>query len=250
MHTLRRRRECLEAAVALFPEDGSELRELLEEPTATTAVLAPRFAAYVRARVAGHGVGDPAVRRLLALYGGYRRLVERAGTPDPPHDDVTPVDVSGLRGLVSGRSVCVVSNAADVAGSTLGAEIDGYDLVVRCDTFRIRARGTGERTGLHAVSLRGDAPWQGPPGPGGPGSGSCSATRRPAGAAPCGSGSCPARRTTSRTPRCAAPSATRRCSARTGGVRPRPPRSPCSGCWTSWTRVPAWTSSASRCPAG
>ncbi len=162
MHTLRRRRECLEAAVALFPEDGSELRELLEEPTATTAVLAPRFAAYVRARVAGHGVGDPAVRRLLALYGGYRRLVERAGTPDPPHDGVTPVDVSGLRGLVSGRSVCVVSNAADVAGSTLGAEIDGYDLVVRCDTFRIRARGTGERTGLHAVSLRGDAPWQGP----------------------------------------------------------------------------------------
>ncbi|MFI7393712.1 glycosyltransferase family 29 protein [Streptomyces tendae] len=160
--TLHRRRACLEAAVALFPAEGSELRELLAEPTATTAVLAPRFDAYVRAGVAAHGPGDPAVRRLLALYGSYRRLGERDRVPDPLLGGTTPVDVGGLRALVAGRTVCVVANAGDVSGSTLGAEIDGYDLVVRCDSFRLRAEGTGERTDLHAVTLRGGTPWDGP----------------------------------------------------------------------------------------
>ncbi|WP_395572171.1 hypothetical protein [Streptomyces sp. BK79] len=162
MDTLRRRRACLDAALALFPETGSPLSEVLGQPHATTTAVAPRFAAYVRAAVAEQGLGDPAVRRLLALYGSYRRLVERAQTPDPLLGGGTPVGVSGLRGLVAGRTVCVVANAGDVADSALGAEIDGYDLVVRCDAFRIRAGGTGERTGLHAVSLRGDAPWEGP----------------------------------------------------------------------------------------
>ncbi|MFD5055288.1 hypothetical protein [Streptomyces tendae] len=160
--TLRRRRECLEAAVALFPGEGAELRELLGEPTATTAVLAPRFDAWVRTRVAGHGPGDPAVRRLLALYGSYRRLDRRDLVPDPLLGGTTPVDVGGLRALVEGRTVCVVANAGDVSGSALGAGIDGYDLVVRCDSFRLRAEGTGARTDLHAVTLRGDTPWDGP----------------------------------------------------------------------------------------
>ncbi|PAK22463.1 hypothetical protein CJD44_35260, partial [Streptomyces sp. alain-838] len=120
------------------------------------------FAAFVRARAAEHGPGDPAVRRLLALHGDYRRLVERAGMPDPLLGGTTPVGVGGLRSLVAGRTVCVVANAGDVAASTLGAEIDAYDLVVRCDAFRVRPEGTGERTGLHAVTLRGDTPWDGP----------------------------------------------------------------------------------------
>ncbi|MEU0222946.1 hypothetical protein ABZ177_01095 [Streptomyces sp. NPDC006284] len=160
--TLRRRRACLDAALALFPEAGAPLRELLDQPDTTTAVVAPRFAAYVRARVAEHGLGDPSVRRLLDLYGGYRRLVERPAIPDPAPGGSTPIGVGGLRALVAGRTVCLVANAGDVAGSALGAEIDRYDLVVRCDAFRIRAGGTGERTGLHAVSLRGDTPWEGP----------------------------------------------------------------------------------------
>jgi hypothetical protein len=82
--------------------------------------------------------------------------------PDPLLGGTTPVGVGGLRSLVAGRTVCVVANAGDVAASTLGAEIDAYDLVVRCDAFRVRPEGTGERTGLHAVTLRGDTPWDGP----------------------------------------------------------------------------------------
>jgi hypothetical protein len=157
--TLRRRRTCLEEAAALFPGSGAALRGLTGKPT---SVAAPEFAAHTQARVAEHGVGDPAVRRLLERYGTYRRLVERSGMSDPLLGGSTPVGVGGLRGLLAGRTVCLVSNASEVATSTLGAEIDRYDLVVRCDSFRIRAEGTGERTGLHAVSLRGDTPWDGP----------------------------------------------------------------------------------------
>ncbi|MFD6906619.1 hypothetical protein [Streptomyces sp. NPDC060077] len=158
--TLRRRRECLEEAAALFPASGPALRGLTARNTGTAA---EEFAAEVRARVAEHGMGDPAVRRLLDLYGTYRRLVERSALSDPLLGGSAPIGVGGLRALVAGRTVCLVSNAAEVAGSTLGAEIDGYDLVVRCNAFRLSAEGTGRRTGLHAVSLRGDTPWEGPP---------------------------------------------------------------------------------------
>jgi Flp pilus assembly protein TadD len=162
--TLRRRRECVEAALALFPEAGSAPREPTAATTtpATTARVAPEFAAFVRARVAQYGVGHPEVRRLLRLYGAYRRLVERDAPAGPPPGGGAPIGVSGLRALVAGRTVCLVANAEEVAASTLGAEIDGYDVVMRCDAFRLRARGTGERTDVHAVSLRGAAPWDGP----------------------------------------------------------------------------------------
>jgi hypothetical protein len=160
--TLRRRRAYVEAAVAVFPEAGSPLRDLVGKRTATTAAVTSEFAAFVRACVARHGMGHPEVRRLLRLYGAYRRLVERDGPADPTSGGSTPIGVGGLRALIAGRTVCLVANADEVARSTLGAEIDRYDLVVRCDSFRVRAEGTGERTDLHAVSLRGEAPWDGP----------------------------------------------------------------------------------------
>ncbi|MBT3151663.1 tetratricopeptide repeat protein [Streptomyces sp. CHD11] len=157
--TLRRRRECLEEAAALLPVSGRALERLTAGDTGTAA---GEFAAQVRARMAEHGPGDRTVRRLLELYGTYRRLVERSALPDPLLGGSVPIGAGGLRALVAGRTVCVVSDAREVADSTLGAEIDGYDLVVRCDAFRLRAEGTGGRTGLHAVSLRGDTPWEGP----------------------------------------------------------------------------------------
>ncbi|QIJ64357.1 tetratricopeptide repeat protein [Streptomyces sp. JB150] len=171
--TLRRRRECVQAALALFPDAESALREPTTATTtaptppaattaATTAQVADEVAAFVRARVAQYGMAHPRVRRLLGLYGAYRRLVERDAPAVPPPGCGTPIDVSGLRALVAGRTVCLVANTEEVAASALGAEIDGYDVVMRCDAFRLHARGTGERTDVHAVSLRGAAPWEGP----------------------------------------------------------------------------------------
>ncbi|MEV5415468.1 tetratricopeptide repeat protein [Streptomyces albogriseolus] len=157
--TLRRRRACLEEAAALFPGAAGTPLVQAGRPTAVTAA---EFAAFVRARLSERGPDDPAVRRLLALHAVHRRLLERSALSDPLLGGAEPVGVTGLRRLLAGRTVCLVSGAPAVAGGTLGGLIDGYDVVVRCDAFRIRAEGTGERTGLHAVTLRGDTPWEGP----------------------------------------------------------------------------------------
>ncbi|MET8828324.1 hypothetical protein ABZX40_22220 [Streptomyces sp. NPDC004610] len=154
--TLRRRRAALDAAVALFP--GAEA----PRPDQPTATLAPEFAAFVRTRIEQYGPADAKVRRLTALYGGYRRLSERDALPFSSVGTTTPLGVTGLRGLLAGRSVCVIAGGTDLGGGGRGAQIDGYDLVVRCDGFRIDAPATGARTDLHAVTLRGATPWEGP----------------------------------------------------------------------------------------
>lgn len=154
--TLRRRRACLDAAVALFPGPGSPR---LDQHTAT---MAPELAAYVRAQVDRHGTADAKVRRLTQLYGDYRRLAERDALPPAAVGRTAPLGVTGLRGLLAGKSVCLVADGDEITGAGLGAEIDGYDIVVRCDGFRTDTAGAGSRTDVHAVSLRGDTPWEGP----------------------------------------------------------------------------------------
>ncbi|MER5947302.1 hypothetical protein ABT127_14645 [Streptomyces sp. NPDC001904] len=159
--TLRQRRAVLDELAALVADGAEEtagLRAALGRPAAPPAALTPQLAALVRRRTARDGAGDPAVRRLAELYGTYRRLLERDAVPAALPDAVTPVGVAGLRALLSGRSVCVVAGTDEVARGTLGARIDGYDVVVRCD-----ASPAGARTDLHAVTPRGATPWDGPP---------------------------------------------------------------------------------------
>ncbi|MGW4732468.1 hypothetical protein ACWEQC_25385 [Streptomyces shenzhenensis] len=158
--TLREQRACLDEAAGLFAtDDAATLRDAQARPAQRTL---DDFAAYTRSRVAEHGAGDPAVRRLVELYGRYRRLADEGRVPDPLLGGGEPIGVGGLRRLVAGRTVCLVSGAAEAAARSLGTGLDAYDLVVRCDSLRARAGGTGERVDLHAVSLRGDAPWEAP----------------------------------------------------------------------------------------
>ncbi|MYW68488.1 hypothetical protein GTY65_31085 [Streptomyces sp. SID8379] len=146
IETLRQRRACRDAL----------------EAVAGTGAGVEKTAELLRQRLARDGAGDPGVRRLAELYGTYRRLVERDAVPEALPDTTTPVGVAGLRALLTGRSVCVVAGTDAVARGGLGPEIDRYDVVVRCDAVRIDAPGTGARTDLHAVSPRGDTPWEGP----------------------------------------------------------------------------------------
>ncbi|MFJ6655183.1 hypothetical protein ACIQNG_02295 [Streptomyces sp. NPDC091377] len=157
--TLRRRRACLDAAVALFPEAEAPP---LDRPR---AALEPELAVYVRARIDRYGAGDAKVRTLVRLYGDHQRLAERDAVPESAVGRTAPLGVTGLRGLLEGRSVCVVADGGvdgGVVGGGRGAEIDGYDVVVRCDAFRTEPVDTGSRTDLHAVTLRGNTPWEGP----------------------------------------------------------------------------------------
>ncbi|QYA96383.1 tetratricopeptide repeat protein [Streptomyces anulatus] len=124
------------------------------------------FTGLVRLRTAEHGAGDPAVRRLAALYAEHRRLSDRDPVADPLLGGAEPIGVPGLRRLVAGRTVCLVADTPRTAeqeqrpGSPLAALIEGYDLVVRCDEARHTAAAA--RTDLHACTLRGDTPWKGP----------------------------------------------------------------------------------------
>ncbi|MFD4176706.1 hypothetical protein [Streptomyces anulatus] len=124
------------------------------------------FTDLVRLRTAEHGAGDPAVRRLAALYAEHRRLSDRDPVADPLLGGAEPIGVPGLRRLVAGRTVCLVADTPRTAeqeqrpGSPLAALIEGYDLVVRCDEARHTAPAA--RTDLHACTLRGDTPWKGP----------------------------------------------------------------------------------------
>jgi hypothetical protein len=75
-----------------------------------------------------------------------------------PFDGGEPIDVAAFTGQIAGRSVCLVANGEDLAASGLGARIDGYDLVIRVDSFQTHRDGTGERVDVHAVSHRSGGP--------------------------------------------------------------------------------------------
>ncbi|MFJ9625891.1 tetratricopeptide repeat protein [Streptomyces sp. NPDC101181] len=151
-------------AGASAPAEGDPGVRLSRQLPAAEARTA--FTDLVRRRTAELGTAHPAVRRLAALYTEHRRLTERDPMADPLLGGAEPIGVPGLRRLVAGRTVCLVADTPRTAaqehrpGSRLAALIDGYDLVVRCDTPRHSPPAA--RTDLHALTLLGDTPWQGP----------------------------------------------------------------------------------------
>ncbi|MGW6723225.1 hypothetical protein [Streptomyces sp. NPDC054995] len=145
--------------------DGGEAGTVRLSRHLPAAEARAAFTELVRLRTTRLGAADPAVRRLAALYAEHRRLSDRDPMADPLLGGAEPIGVPGLRRLVAGRTVCVVADTPRTAGqeqrpgSSPAALIEGYDLVVRCDAVRHAAPTA--RTDLHAVTLRGDAPWKG-----------------------------------------------------------------------------------------
>ncbi|WP_049570623.1 tetratricopeptide repeat protein [Streptomyces sp. SBT349] len=163
---LKEIRACLEEAARLVrAEPGSPLDR---PPHQAAPEVRTAFADHIKARLAHlDATGttttpDPETRRLIGLYATYRRLTAEGRMGDPLLGDATPLGAAGLRSLLTGRTVCLVANGDAVAASAHGEGIDAYDVVIRCDSYRIAPRGTGERTDVHAVTLRGPTPWDGP----------------------------------------------------------------------------------------
>ncbi|WP_103509266.1 tetratricopeptide repeat protein [Streptomyces sp. SM13] len=165
--TLRAAGDRIDEALALVGDgdgDGAGAVRLSRHLPAAEARAA--FTDLVRRRTAELGTADPAVRRLAALYTEHRRLSDHDPMSDPLLGGAELIGVPGLRRLVAGRTVCLVADTPRTAeqeqrpGSAAAALIDGYDLVVRCDTPRHAAPTA--RTDLHACTLRGDTPWKGP----------------------------------------------------------------------------------------
>ncbi|MFC0054291.1 glycosyltransferase family 29 protein [Streptomyces actinomycinicus] len=75
----------------------------------------------------------------------------RGPVADPTVGGVRWIGLGEFRNQIAGKSICLVANSGRVGASALGAEIDGYDLVVRFNSYRIGPEHTGSRTDIHAT---------------------------------------------------------------------------------------------------
>ncbi|MBC9717148.1 glycosyltransferase family 29 protein [Streptomyces sp. TRM66268-LWL] len=87
----------------------------------------------------------------LALYADARRGRMRGPVPDPLFGGVQWLSLGEFRNRIAGKSVCLIANSGKVGESRMGDEIDGYDLVVRFNSYRIDPAHTGRRTDLHVT---------------------------------------------------------------------------------------------------
>ncbi|MGW1547076.1 hypothetical protein [Streptomyces sp. NPDC002346] len=108
--------------------------------------------------LAGSGAGSPTgptdlalLTDLIALYAEQRRTRMRGPIGDPTFGDVEWTTFGEFRNRIAGKSICLIANSQRVGSSSMGAEIDGYDLVVRFNSYRIDPSATGKRTDIHAT---------------------------------------------------------------------------------------------------
>ncbi|MFI9822489.1 glycosyltransferase family 29 protein [Streptomyces sp. NPDC052013] len=104
----------------------------------------------------------PGLTAALALYAEQRRTRMRGPVADPTIGGVQWISLGEFRNLIAGKSICLVANSGRVGASSLGAEIDAYDLVVRFNSYRIDPKHTGSRTDIHATIHKHGFNWDRP----------------------------------------------------------------------------------------
>ncbi|MFF5182657.1 glycosyltransferase family 29 protein [Streptomyces sp. NPDC000345] len=97
--------------------------------------------------------------RALALYADSRRNRMRGPVPDPLFGGVQWLSLGEFRNRIAGKSICLIANSGTVAESSLGSEIDGYDLVVRFNSYRIDPAHTGRKTDIHVTIHKHNYNW-------------------------------------------------------------------------------------------
>ncbi|MGV9450710.1 glycosyltransferase family 29 protein [Streptomyces sp. NPDC003635] len=101
-----------------------------------------------------------ALTEVLALYAEQRRSRMRGPVADPTVGGVQWISLGEFRNRIAGKSICLIANSGRVGASSMGAEIDAYDLVVRFNSFRIDPRHTGSRTDIHATIHKHGFNWE------------------------------------------------------------------------------------------
>lgn len=87
----------------------------------------------------------------LALYAEQRRNRMRGPVADPTVGGVQWLSLGEFRNQIAGKSICLIANSGRVGASSMGAEIDAYDLVVRFNSYKIDPKNTGSKTDIHAT---------------------------------------------------------------------------------------------------
>jgi hypothetical protein len=148
--------DALDRGVDLAPALATQLRRsYLGDARATRAYLPTLRAGVARGLVADRPLGG--LRPVLDATFDEFSSAERPGLVD-----VETVDISGLREYLTGRTVCLVANSAELLEHEHGAEIDSHDVVVRFNSFALDPVRTGERTDVHATIHLHDFNWDVP----------------------------------------------------------------------------------------
>jgi hypothetical protein len=117
---------------------------------------------YLDLRTAVPGVDLPALTEAVARYAEQRRNRMRGPVTDPTVDGVRWITLGEFRNQIAGKSIALIANSGRVGASSMGAEIDAYDLVVRFNSYRIDPKHTGSRTDIHATIHKHGFNWDQP----------------------------------------------------------------------------------------
>jgi tetratricopeptide (TPR) repeat protein len=117
---------------------------------------------YLDLRTAVPGTDLAALTEAVALYAEQRRNRMRGPVTDPTVGGVRWITLGEFRNQIAGKSVCLIANSGRVGASSMGAEIDAYDLVVRFNSYRIDPEHTGSRTDIHATIHKHGFNWDQP----------------------------------------------------------------------------------------
>ncbi|MGX4690236.1 glycosyltransferase family 29 protein [Streptomyces sp. JNUCC 63] len=99
---------------------------------------------------------------VIALFAEMRRVRLRGPLQDPLFGGVEWLTLGEFRNQIAGKSICLVANSGKVGQSSMGSEIDAYDLVVRFNSYRIDPVHTGERTDIHVTIHKHGFNWDQP----------------------------------------------------------------------------------------
>ncbi|MFI6021759.1 hypothetical protein ACIBCP_29510 [Streptomyces sp. NPDC051287] len=105
---------------------------------------------------------DPGLAEAVALYSEQRRNRMRGPVGNPTFDGVQWITLGEFRNQIAGKSVCLIANSGRVGAGGMGKEIDGYDLVVRFNSYKIDPKNTGERTDIHVSIHKHAFNWEQP----------------------------------------------------------------------------------------
>ncbi|MEU2062337.1 glycosyltransferase family 29 protein [Streptomyces sp. NPDC013455] len=134
----------------------------LAEERAPVADRQELLSQYLDLRTGLPGADPAALTEAVALYAEQRRVRMRGPVADPTVGGVRWIGLGEFRNQIAGKSVCLIANSGRVGESAMGAEIDGYDLVVRFNSYRIDPRHTGSRTDIHATIHKHGFNWDRP----------------------------------------------------------------------------------------
>ncbi|MBC7272544.1 MAG: glycosyltransferase family 29 protein [Streptomyces sp.] len=104
----------------------------------------------------------PELTEIIARFAEQRRNRMRGPLSDPTFGGLQWLTLGEFRNRIAGKSICLIANSGKVGTSSLGAEIDAYDLVVRFNSFKIDPAHTGARTDIHVTIHKHGFNWDRP----------------------------------------------------------------------------------------